>query len=58
MRIGPMHPCTNYKLLDDVFSELADRLKIRQLQEILANAWKPYMKNLDAMYTDASCYEQ
>ena len=24
---------------------------------MLADAWKPYMKNLDAEYTDASCYE-
>ena len=24
---------------------------------MLADAWKPYMKNLDTVYTDASCYE-
>ena len=33
--IDPMHPLTNYKLLDDVFSELARGLKIQQQQEIL-----------------------
>lgn len=55
--IDPMHPLTNYKLLDDVFSELARGLKIQQQQEILASAWKPYMKDLDTMYTDATCYE-
>lgn len=38
VRIDPMHPLTNYKLLDDVFSELARGLKIQQQQEILANA--------------------
>ena len=43
LRIDPMHPLTNYKLLDDVFSELARGLKIQQQQEILARAWKPYM---------------
>ena len=26
-------------------------------QKLLADAWKPYMKNLDTVYTDASCYE-
>ena len=34
VRIDPMHPLTNYKLLDDVFSELARGLKIQQQQEI------------------------
>ena len=57
VRINPMHPLTNYKLLDDVFSELAGGLKIQQQQEILARAWKPYMKELETMYTDATCYE-
>ena len=45
VRIDPMHPLTNYKL--------ARGLKIQQQQEILARAWKPYMKDLDTMYTDA-----
>ena len=55
--IDPVKPLTNYKLLDDVFSELARGLKIQQQQEILASAWKPYMNDLDTMYTDATCYE-
>ena len=37
--------------------ELAGKLKIQQLQDILAEQWKPYMQNLDTMYTDATCYE-
>ena len=57
VRIDPTHPLTNYKLLDDVFSELFRRLKLQQQQEILASSWKPYMKDLDTMYTDATCYE-
>ena len=57
VRINPMHPLTNYKLLDDVFSELAGGLKLQQQQAILARAWKPYMKELETMYTDATCYE-
>ena len=55
--INPQHPLTNYKLLDDIISELSHRLKIQQQQDILAGAWKPYMKDLDVMYTDATCYE-
>ena len=37
--------------------ELSGSLKIQQLHDILAKAWKPYMKTLDTMYTDATCYE-
>ena len=55
--INPERPLTNYKLIDDIVSELSGRLKIQQLQDILAKAWKPYMKNLDTQYTDATCYE-
>ena len=55
--IDPERPLTNYKLIDDIVSELAGGLKIQQLQDILAEFWKPYMKNLDTMFTDATCYE-
>ena len=55
--IDPVHPLTNYKLLDDIAAELAGKLKIQELQNLLAAAWKPYMKNLDTMFTDATCYE-
>jgi len=55
--IDPTHPLTNYKLLDDIAAELAGSLKIQELQNLLAESWKPYMKNLDTMFTDATCYE-
>ena len=55
--IDPESPLTNYKLIDDIIGEVADGLKIQQLQDILAKEWKPYMKVLDTMYTDATCYE-
>jgi hypothetical protein len=55
--IDPTHPLTNYKLLDDIMLELAGKLKIQNLQDILAAKWKPYMKDLDTMFTDATCYE-
>lgn len=55
--IDPTRPLTNYKLLDDIILELSNKLKIQQQQDILAQMWKPYMQNLDTMYTDATCYE-
>jgi len=55
--IDPTHPLTNYKLIDDIALELAGKLKIQEQQKILADMWKPYMDNLDTMYTDATCYE-
>ena len=55
--INPLRPLRNYKLIDDIVSELSARLKIQQQQDILAEAWKPYMKELDTFYTDATCYE-
>ncbi len=45
---------TNYKLLDSILVELSKKLKIQEQQKVLADAWKPYMKNLDTVYTDAS----
>ena len=57
IRIDPEEPLTNYKLIDDIAKELAYKLKIQRLQDVLAEAWKPYMKDLDTMYTDATCYE-
>ena len=55
--IDPTRPLTNYKLLDDIMMELAGKLKIQQLQGVLADKWRPYMENLDTMCTDATCYE-
>ncbi len=51
--IDPTQPLTNYKLLDGIMLDLAGKLKIQQLQGILADKWRPYMENLDTMYTDA-----
>lgn len=55
--INPLRPLRNYKLIDDIAMELAGKLKTQQQQDILAEAWKPYMKDLDTFYTDATCYE-
>ncbi len=55
--IDPSRPLTNYKLLDAIAVDIAGRLKVQELQGLLAEMWKPYMKDLDTMYTDATCYE-
>ena len=57
IRVNPENPLTNYKLIDNIACELAGKMKIQQLQNLLAKAWKPHMKDLDTMYTDATCYE-
>ena len=57
IRIDTRNPLSNYKLIDDIALDLSRRLKIQNQQEVLAEAWKPYMKNLDTLYTDATCYE-
>lgn len=57
IRLSPENQLTNYKLLDSILVELSKKLKIQEQQKVLADAWKPYMKNLDTVYTDASCYE-
>ena len=40
-----------------ILLELSKKLKIQELQKVLTDSWKPYMMNLDTVYTDASCYE-
>ena len=36
--VNPLCPLTNYKLIDDITSELSGKLKIQQQQNILADA--------------------
>ena len=50
-------PLTNFKIVSQIRCELSKKLKIRELQEILAQAWKPFMEDLDKMLVDATCYE-
>ena len=57
IRICPEIQLTNYKLIGSILLELSRKLKIQEQQKLLAEPWKPYMKNLDTVYTDASCYE-
>ncbi len=55
--IDPAFPITNYKIVSAIRNEIASRLDIDFLQEILASHWKPYLENLHVCMTDATCYE-
>ena len=55
--IDPSSPITNYKIVSAIRNEIASRLKIDSLQEVLASHWKSYLDNLHVCMTDATCYE-
>ena len=55
--IDPSFPITNYKIISAIRNEMASRLDIESLQEVLASHWKPYLENLHVCMTDATCYE-
>ena len=57
IRIAPEDPLTNCKFLNSIARDISGRMDIGKLQKILAESWKPMMKDLDTMYTDATCYE-
>ena len=51
--IDPSYPITNYKIVSAIRNEIASRLDIDSLQEVLASHWKPYLENLHVCMTDA-----
>ena len=55
--IDPSFPITNYKIVSAIRNEMASRLDIEFLQEVLASHWKPYLENLHVCMSDATCYE-
>lgn len=57
VRINPLKPQTNFKLVSAIRCEIASLLQIDELQEVLSAYWKPYMTNLQVHMTDATCYE-
>ena len=57
VRINPLEPLTNFKIVSAVRCEVASVLKIDELQKVLSDYWKPYMENLQVHMTDATCYE-
>lgn len=47
----------NYKIVSEIRCDLARRLDIKSLQEVLAGYWKPYISGSNIMLEDATCYE-
>jgi len=48
---------TNYKIVSAIRMELASCLNIDLAQSHLVAAWLPFMKNVDSVVCDATCYE-
>jgi len=48
---------SNYKVVSEIRCDLAGRLDIKSLQEVLAGSWKPYISGSNIMLEDATCYE-
>lgn len=57
VRINPLTPLTNFKIVSQIRCEIASLLDIDSLQQVLASHWKPYLENLSVLMTDATCYE-
>ena len=57
IRIHPLFPLTNYKIVSAIRCEIARLLNIDSAQQVLASHWKPYLDNRSVLLTDATCYE-
>jgi hypothetical protein len=47
----------NFKIVSDIRCRLARRLDIKEVQSVLAEYWKPYMRDTNVALEDATCYE-
>lgn len=54
--LGP-DKLADFKIISKIRTELARKLNIREAQDILAKAWKPFMENTNIVLEDATCYE-
>jgi hypothetical protein len=54
--LGPER-ITNYKIVSDIRCYIASVLDVKEHQKILADYWKPYMRDTHIMLEDATCYE-
>jgi hypothetical protein len=48
---------TNYKIVSEIRCELAKRLAIDNLQQVLFDSWSPHISNKHSITMDATCYE-
>lgn len=47
----------NFKIVSDIRCRLARNLDVKEVQDVLAGYWKPYMNDTNVMMEDATCYE-
>ncbi len=55
--LDPGESLTNFKIVSQIRCELAEHLDMKKLESILMDSWRPYMKNLNSITCDATCYE-
>jgi hypothetical protein len=55
--IHPSQALKNYKIVSEIRCEIASKLDIDKLQQVLSRYWKPYLEHSSVMMTDATCYE-
>lgn len=55
--LPPGEHLSNYKIVSQIRCELAELLKIDDLEKVLINHWRPQMHNLNSVTCDATCYE-
>jgi len=57
VRINPLNPLSNFKIISEIRCEIGRKLDIDSLQQILASHWKPYLEHTWVLMSDATCYE-
>ncbi len=57
VRINPLRPLDNFKIISEIRCELSRKLDINSLQRVLASYWKPYLRDTHVLMSDATCYE-
>ena len=57
LHIPPNLRLTNYKIVSEIRCELASKLNTDEFQQVLADHWRPYLKNRNSISLDATCYE-
>ena len=54
--LGP-EKLPDFKVISRIRTELANKLNIREVQDVMAKSWKPYLEQTNILLEDATCYE-
>ena len=54
--LGP-EKLVDFKVISRIRTELAKKLNIREVQDVLAKSWKPFLEQTNIVLEDATCYE-